>query len=172
MGRMVVFSLPDLPVQDGSAVAVKNGTKVVESTGNIEISDINVPVFMRGSGLNKARSLLGGLSVPGVKAPSGFENSIGGRRTHTGDISINHHEGKAAIAVERVFGVKIQDGLALCRVKPMGSWDIAIVFIGGAITLLPFIKFTPRHTNPFDKKLGRNVSFLRPMSDKINHFIT
>jgi hypothetical protein len=48
----------DLPVHDVAAVAVQDGGEIVKRAVDVDVADIDVPVFMRFLRLNKAGSFL------------------------------------------------------------------------------------------------------------------
>src|SRR4029450_13388970 len=56
-------SRADLPVHDVPAVALEQRAQEVERAGDVDVGDIDVPVFVRSGGLHKARSFEGWFAV-------------------------------------------------------------------------------------------------------------
>ena len=56
--------LPQIPVDDVSATAVQNAAQVIESSADVDVRHVNVPVLMSGQRLLEARALLRRLAVP------------------------------------------------------------------------------------------------------------
>lgn len=59
--------LSDLPMDDGTAAPIQEAAQVVEGATDVEIRDINMPVFMGQQRLNEAGSFERWLLVPLLK---------------------------------------------------------------------------------------------------------
>ena len=55
-----------LPMQHGSGAAVQDRTQVEEGTGNVEVRDVDMPVFMRLQGLKETTPFARGLGIPAL----------------------------------------------------------------------------------------------------------
>ena len=56
----LLHGFADFPVDDGPAIAVENAAQEVESAGNVEVADIDVPVLVRLEGLHEASAFFAG----------------------------------------------------------------------------------------------------------------
>ena len=77
-------------MNDGSGASVEQRAEVVEGSGDIDVGDVHVPVFVRSQGLNEASTFLGRLGVPSLDEPCGFEDAVGRRGAHGDDIAVEH----------------------------------------------------------------------------------
>jgi hypothetical protein len=78
-------------VDDVAAIPVKNGTEVVEGTGNIDIGDVNVPVLMSLEGLFEAFSLAGGGRRPAFEQSGCRQDPVNAAGTDRRYVLIRHH---------------------------------------------------------------------------------
>ena len=56
--------LPQIPMHDESAVAVQYAAQVVKRARNVEVADVDTPMFMRLGRLREAGPFLGWFSIP------------------------------------------------------------------------------------------------------------
>lgn len=59
-----------LPMEHGSGPAVQDRTQIKEGAGNVDVRDIDMPMFMRLQGLKKPRPLLEGLAFQRCNSPA------------------------------------------------------------------------------------------------------
>ena len=110
-GFHVVFLhlFSDLPVDNEAAAAIEDAAEEVKGPGDVEVTDIDVPVLMRPQGLHKAGPLLGGRGrMPGQES-RGLEDAIDAGRAACDDIGIEHHEREPAITFQRVLAGEAED---------------------------------------------------------------
>ena len=62
--------LPQIPVDDGTAVAVQNAAQVVERPADVDVGNVDVPVLMRLQRLLEAGAFLRRLAVPSDSSPA------------------------------------------------------------------------------------------------------
>src|SRR5215831_1950088 len=72
-------ALLDLPVDDEPAVAIEEAAEREERAGNVDVGDIDVPVFVGPPGLLKALALFRGLAVVGLHQAGVAEHTIDAR---------------------------------------------------------------------------------------------
>src|SRR5215813_12812848 len=64
------------PVDEEAATAIQEAAQVVERAGNVEVRDIDVPVFVRPQGLDEALALGGGLGRVAVEQAGLLEDAV------------------------------------------------------------------------------------------------
>ena len=90
----------------------------------------------------------------------------GGRdRDHVG---IQHHEGQAAIAFQRMLVVELQDRGDLGVGEPPVAGDFAIVLIDAAVTLLPVVELALAHPQPRNHPLDGNLRAFGPFGHVVH----
>ena len=92
--------LADLPVNEGSAVAVEDSAEVVEGAANIAVGHVDVPVFMRLQRLNEAGAFERFRLWPAGDAVGFLEEAVDSRRCDRHHIGIEHHEGQSVVSFE------------------------------------------------------------------------
>ena len=109
----------DFPVHDVAAVAIEDGAEEVKSAGDIEIADVDVPVFVRLQGLHEARAFFGEVGRGAGQEVVGFEDAIDAGGAAGDDIGVEHHEGEPAIAIEGMQAGEAADSLFFVVGEPM-----------------------------------------------------
>ena len=128
-------SFADVPVDDGAAGAVEDGAKVVEGAGDVEVGDVDVPVFVGPEGLHESGPFQAGLGFPAFEQAGLGENAVDGGGRAGDDVAVDHHETEAAVAFERELVVEVDDGFSFVGGEPVVAGDVAVVFVGLAVTL-------------------------------------
>ena len=90
----LLHGLADLPMNDGPAVAVEHGAEEVEGAGDVEVRDIDVPVFMDLERLGEALALLRRSPAVGVEQPRPLEHPGDARWADGDHVLIEHHGGE------------------------------------------------------------------------------
>ena len=111
--------LPDFPVDDQAAASVQYAAQVVEGATDVDIGDVYVPMLVRLQRLDKAGSFFGGDPVPDPQQPGPGQHPIDAGGTDRHHVRIEHHEGQAAVAFQRVFLVEVNDGFFLPVLQPV-----------------------------------------------------
>ena len=137
-------------MNDCARAAIEQGAEIEEGPGDVDVGDIDVPVLMRGERLHKAGAFKRGPRLPGVKQPRALEAPERTRGAHCHDITIKHHEGKPAIALQRELMVEVDDGILFPPLKPVIAGNEDVVFVGFAVAIPPLVilragKFHPVH---------------------------
>ena len=73
-----------------------------------------MPVLVRGQGLDETGAFLRRLAFGAADQSGRFEHPIRRRRSHRGHVRIQHHEGQAAVAFQRVLEGVADDSLFSC----------------------------------------------------------
>src|ERR1700729_2392957 len=84
--------LAQIPMHDGSAIAIQHAAQVVERARNVDVAHIDMPMLMRLRWLLEARPFPRWLSIPFLQKPCLSQYSPNARRTHCHDVGIQHHE--------------------------------------------------------------------------------
>src|SRR5579872_2054172 len=89
----LAHGFPQAPIHDVAAGSVQNRAQVVERAMNVDMRDVDMPVFMRPQRLLEARSFLRWMSRE-VAEPAGIAQYAENTRRADGDhIRIDHHVG-------------------------------------------------------------------------------
>jgi hypothetical protein len=148
-------------VNDCARAAVEQRAEVEEGPTDVDIGDIDVPVFMRGERLHKAGAFKRGLRLPGVKQCRALQHPVGARGAHRHDVAIEHHEGEPAIALQRELMVEVNDRILFPLLEPVITRNEDVVFVSFAVAIPPLVilgagKFHPAHqTQRADLGTGR-----------------
>ena len=163
--------LADFPVDDEAAAAVEDGAEEVEGAGDVEVTDIDMPVLVGLEGLDKAGAFFGGLGrVPGQQ-PRGFEDAVDTGRAASDDVGVEHHEGQVAIAVERMLAGEGTDGLLFRVGKPVVAWHPGVVFVDLAEAVLPVVELAGADADPGEEAAGGDVGLVGPGTDEIDDLV-
>ena len=103
--------LPELPVDDKTAAAVKQTAQIIKGAADIEMRHIDMPMFMRTKRLHKTVSLGALLPVPLLEQTGLGQDSPGTARTDGHNILVKHHEGQPPVALQGVIERKPDDCL-------------------------------------------------------------
>jgi hypothetical protein len=144
--------LADLPVDDVAAAAVEQAAQVVERPGYVDVRDIDVPVFVGLEGLGEANALLGGLGVVALQQSGGLEDAVDAGRATGDDVGIEHHEGQAAIALQGVQGMEVDDGPLLGVLQPVVAGDPGVVLVGLAGAVFPCVPLGGGQAEPQEEQ--------------------
>jgi hypothetical protein len=122
------------------AATVQETAQIVEGAAQVDVGDVNMPVFMRLQRLNETGPFEGLLAVPLSEQPLLLQHPICAGRADGYDVLVEHHEGQPAIAFERVVQVELDDLLALPVFEPEIPRDRRVVLVGLTVTLNPGVK--------------------------------
>ena len=101
-----------------------------------------------------------------------LQNSIGGGGADGHNISIEHHEGEPAVALQRILVVKVDDRLLFPGLQPEITENVAVVLVLFPVAFLPGGVFTRRDAQPEKKDPGSDAYDCRPFGDEVDHFVT
>jgi hypothetical protein len=161
----------DFLVDDEAAVAVEDGAKEVKSAGDVEVTDIDVPVFMGLEGLDETGTFLGDVGRGAGEQSGFFENPIDAGGTTSDLIGIEHHEGQAAIAFEGMPAGKSADAEFFIVGEPVVTWDPGVVFVDLAEAFFPIVELAGADADPGQEATDRDFGLVAPAPDEIDELI-
>jgi hypothetical protein len=80
-----------------------------------------------------------------------LEHAIDARRADGYHVVVEHHEGQAAIPLERMTVVEIDNGSFFPVLEPQVTGNFTIVLVDFAVTVLPVVELTRAQTKPSQK---------------------
>src|SRR5262249_45310326 len=161
----------DLPVDGEAATAVQQAAQVVKRPGDVEVRDIDMPVFVRAQRLHEARALGGGLGRAPVEQAGLLEDAVDAGGTARDHVPVEHHEGQAAVALQREQRVEVADGLFLRVRQPVVAWDPGVVLVGLAVAVLPGVPLGGGEAEPAQQASDGQAGLVRPAVDEIDDLI-
>lgn len=161
----------DLPVDGESATAIEEAAQVVEGAGDVEVGDINVPVFVRTQRLHEAVAFAGGFGRVAVEQASLLKDAVDAGRTTGGDVLIEHHESQSSITLQRKEGLEVADGLFFLFLQPVVAWNPGIVFVGLAIAVLPRVPLGGGQAEPQQEASDAKAGLVGPTLDEIDDVV-
>lgn len=161
----VLFShrFADFPMNNEPAVPVQNAAHVVKSAAQVQIRDIDVPMFVWTARLMKTLSFACRFHVVPVEDACRFQYPINARCADRNDVGVKHFVREPSIAIERMLPVKIENRSLFPVFEPMVAWNPAVVFVYLSVTLLPAVKGAFWHADPAEDAMGRNLAPALPM---------
>src|SRR5262249_10172600 len=84
------------------------------------------------------------------------------------DVPVEHHEGQAAVALERVLRVEGDDGLLLGVVEPVVAGDPGVVLVGLAVAVLPGVPLARADADPGQEAGDGDASAPGPAVDEVH----
>jgi hypothetical protein len=124
-------------VDQEAAATIQEAAQLVERTGDIEVGDIDMPVFVRQKRLDKTLALAGDLGRVAVEQTGLLENPVDTGRAARDDVLVDHHESQAAITLQWEARMEVADGLFLLVLQPVIARNPGIMFVGLAVAVLP-----------------------------------
>ena len=164
----LLHGLAELPVNQEPAATIKDRAEVVEGAGDVDVGDVDVPVLVGLERLFEPRPLLRRTPVPAVESAGGTQHPVDRRRAGSNDVLVDHHEGKPAVPVERVFLVEVEDRLLLLWGEPMVAGDPPVVLVGLPVSLFPGIEFSALEPDPGDEPGRGDLRPLGPLVGEVD----
>ena len=130
-----------------------------------------MPMLVRPFRPDKAITLLGGDGIPSFKQPGRAQHPIYTAGTDSYHISIQHHKGKASVALGWMKTIIVDDRLFLPTLQPIITGDPMIVFVDLPVTLAPVVKFAGAYFQPSDKSTRSDIGLAAPETNKVNYLI-
>lgn len=166
----------DFVVDDESAAAIEDGAEEVECARDVEIADVDVPMFVRQNRLNESGAFLGDVRRVAGEQASVFEDAIGaggaaGDVLGGGRIGVEHHEGKSAIAFEGVGASEVADAKFFVVGEPMVARDPSVVFVGFSEASFPIVEFAGSDAEPREEATSGDVGLVAPVADEIDELV-
>jgi hypothetical protein len=159
-------------VNDRTTAAIQDAAHEVKRPADIQITDIDVPVFMRLHRLMKTGSFLRGLAVESVHHAGLAKNAVNRRGADSHDASIQHHERQPPVAFQGMATVEVQDSFLLPIFEPEISRDRTVVLVDFAVAFFPVKELATADTQPSHDLLGGDLGPLSPVIDVIHDLVT
>ena len=131
-----------------------------------------MPVLVRQQWLDEAGSLLRRREPPVVQPVRLLEHAIDARRAYRHHVVVEHHEGQAAIPLERMTVVEFDNGLFFPVLQPPVAGDLAVVLVDFAVTVLPVVELAGAQAKPTQKPTRWKLGAVGPMLDVVDDLIT
>src|SRR5437773_7315116 len=160
--------LADFPVDDGAAGAVENRAEEVEGAGDVEVADIDVPVFVGLHRLHEAGAFLAGHGGRPGQQSGAFEDAVDAGRAAGNFVGIEHHEGQPAVALQRMPAGEGTDAVLLVVGEPMVAGHPGVVLVDLAEALLPVVELAGADADPGQEATRREVGLVAPGADEID----
>jgi len=166
----------DFVVDDEAAAAIEDGAEEVVSAGDVEVADIDMPVFVGFEGLDEARAFFGDVGRSAGQQLSGLEDAVGAGRAASdvawgGGIGVEHHESQPPIAFERVVASEGADAIFFVIGEPMIARHPGVVFIDFAEACFPVVELAGADLDPGEEAGRGDVGFVAPGADEIDDLI-
>src|SRR5262245_23202772 len=168
----LLHGFADLPVNDETTGAVEDTAQEIESAGDVEVADIDMPVLVRFERLHEAAALLRRRAGARSQDAGLLENAVNAGRAASDEVTIQEHEGESAIAFERKLGMEVEDRFFLLGQEPVVAWHPGIVFVDLAIAFLPVMEFALSDVDPGEKAFGRDLRLVGPGPDEVDDLVT
>lgn len=146
----------------------EDGAEEVEGAGDVEVTDIDVPVLVRRERLDEAGAFLGRHGRGAGQESGVFENAIDAGRTARNHVGIEHHEGEVAIAVEGMGAGEGADALLLIVGEPVIARNPGVVLVDMAEALNPVVELAGTDADPRQEATSRDGGLVAPSTDEID----
>ena len=127
----------DVPGDDHARAAVEHGAEEVEDATDVQVTEVHMPVLVRGEGLDEAGAFFGGFASAASDEVCCLEHAVGGGGCDRCHVGIEHHEGEGAITFEWVLAGVVDDGLFFPFFQPVLTRHLGVVFVGFAVAFAP-----------------------------------
>jgi len=162
---------PDVPGNDGAAVAIEHAREVIEGAAQIQVRNVDVPVFMKSPRRVEPTALLRRTCVPARETTDVMEHPPNASGADGDDVGVEHHKGQAAVALQGKLPLEVEDGLALHRLQPKVTGNPGVVLMDTSIALLPGVELAGSYLQPADEASGTDPGAFRPAPDEVNHLV-
>ena len=160
--------LADFPMHDEAAGAVEDTAKEVERAGDVEVADIDVPVFVGFQRLDEACAFFGDVGRwPGQESRD-FKDAVDAGRAAGDLVGIEHHEGHAAISFERMGAGEEPDPFLFVVGEPVVAGHPGVVLVDLAEALLPIVELAGTDADPGQEARDGDVRLVAPGADEID----
>lgn len=159
-------------MDDVAATSIQDAAQVIKGTANVDVRDVNMPVFMGLKRLNETAPLFGGFTVPAFDQICRAQNTINAAGTDCNNILVEHHKGQSPIPFQPMVEVEVNNSPLLTVLQPEITGDQGIVLIDLAVALLPVVILAGGYAQPVNKVRHSDAGALGPAFDEVNHRIT
>ena len=127
-----------------------------------------MPFLVGFQGLDIAGAFFGDVGRLPSQESRGLEDAIDAGRAAGDRVGIEHHEGQASVAVERVTPREGDDAMFFIVGKPMIAWDPGVVLVDLAEAVLPVVELAGADADPGEEAGRGDVGFVAPGADEID----
>ena len=100
-----------------------------------------------------------------------LEDAVNAGRAARGDVLVEHHEGQAAVALQREPGVEVEDGLFFLGLEPVVAGDPGVVLIGLTVAVLPGVPLGGGQAQPQQEAGDGDAGLAGPVVDEIDDLV-
>ncbi len=168
---LILHFFADFPVDGATAEAVEDGTKEVKGAGDVEVTDINVPMFVGLRGLVEASAFLGDVGGGAGEQMVGLEDAVDAGGTAGDDIGVEHHERQSSVTFEGVQAGEDTDAFFFVIGQPMVAWHPGVVLVYLAEAMDPVMVFAGGDVDPGEEATDGNLRLVAPVADKVDELI-
>lgn len=158
-------------MDDEAAIAVEDGAQEVESTSDIEVADIHMPLLVRLQRLHEAGAFLGDVGRLAGQEAGPLEDAINAGGAAGDDILIEHHEGQAAIALVGMAAGELADTCDFARGEPVIARHPGIVLVDLAEALYPVVVLAAANADPGHEAGDGDLGLAGPGADEIDDVV-
>jgi hypothetical protein len=158
-------------VNDEAAIAIEDRAQEVEGAGDVEVTDIDMPLLVRLQGLDIAGAFLGDIGRLSGQESVLFEDAIDAGWAAGDDVGIEHHEGHTAVAFVGVLAGEAANAVAFVGGEPVIAWHPGVVFVDFAEACDPVLVLAACDADPRDEARDRDVGFVGPAADEIDELV-
>jgi len=91
--------------------------------------------------------------------------------TASDDVGIEHHEGEAAIAFEKIVVGEVDDAEFFVVGEPVVAWDPGIVLVDFALALFPVVELGSAQADPAEEAADGDVGLVSSGVDEIDEVV-
>ncbi len=106
-----------------------------------------------------------------ASSPGAFEDAVDAGRAAGDDVGIEHHEGQAAVAFERVLAGEGADALFLVVGEPVVARHPGVVLVDLAEALFPVVELAGADADPGQEATDGDLRLVAPVADEIDDVV-
>ena len=160
--------LTNFRVNDEAAAAVEDGAEEVKGAGDVEVADIDMPMFVRLERLDKAGAFLGDVGRVAGQKSGGLEDAIDAGRATGNLVGVEHHEGEPPITFERIGPREGANALLFVIGEPVVAWHPGVVLVDLAEAQLPVVELAGADADPGHEATDGDFGLVAPAPDEID----
>ena len=161
----------DFPMDDEAAVAVDNRAEVVKRAADVQVRDVDVPMLVGTRRLRESLPFLRRLAGKTPHPPRRLEHAVDGSRAGGHHVPVQHHERHAAVALQRILPLEVEDGLFLPLLQPPVPRHPSVVLVELAVAILPVVELALADADPAHQRLGAQLGAITPAAHVVDDFV-
>ena len=149
----------------------EDGAQEVKRAGDVEVADIDVPVFVGFQRLDEACAFFGDVGRwPGQESRD-FKDAVDAGRAAGDLVGIEHHEGHAAISFERMGAGEEPDPFLFVVGEPVVAGHPGVVLVDLAEACDPVLVLAAADADPGHEVRDGDVGLVRPGANEIDELV-